>query len=113
MRRLCLILAILTLVCVLLTACTPDSDNEKDPTLPSAQQPVASDRKGNEKSESGPPVSDPAVKSDSREAATETPSDQPVETKTDVPETEAEFSGLDIEDEYSETVGEGVGVVGN
>ena len=127
-----LLLAMLILACVLLTACTPDSKQTTEPsvTLPALDDPEHSD--GQEVSEAPPATPDtsntvaqteggPEVQPSQNEpdvVGTE-PGVPDIETSApsynepDPVETDSEFSGLDIEDDHTETIGENIGVGGN
>lgn len=104
MKRLILILCCLLLVCLLVTACTPDKEQDPKTTTPQPDVPVGSSEPGQVAKPSGGETAAPG-------GQTGEPA-QTGEHVSDPGEVEQTATGLVIEDEHTETIGDNVGVGG-
>lgn len=110
MKRIYLLISIIGLfLCVFLMACTPEKPQETEAKLPVGSVPSISKETGTTLEV---PASTWVTEELSQTATTEIIT---VSTQSGISEntTETEFSGLDIEDEHIETLGEDIGVGGN
>lgn len=120
MKRIWMILACLLVISLLFAACTPESKKaDQKPIVPDINDPTGvSAQPGPDENfpESGEAnqdtdASEPEAPAQSEEPGLEPPASPSAADTQSEPETE--FSGLDIEDEYTETIAENIGVGGN
>ena len=107
MKRLCIFLVLALTFAALFTACTPDKgETASDRASNTLPIPASNSVEG-----AAAPSQTEGEQAGQSQSDSSEPGD-PTQIQTE-PSTEIPFSGLEIEDEYTETIGENIGVGGN